>query len=75
MKRIIILLIIFGIWTAFSSKEDAYAANDLLPDASVFTFVEKSNAPVFAIEDLEGKQVKLQDFRDSPVLLFFWTTW
>jgi cytochrome oxidase Cu insertion factor (SCO1/SenC/PrrC family) len=75
MKKITILLIIFGIWTAFALEEAAYAANNLLPDAGVFTFVEKPNAPVFEIEDLEGKQVKLQDFRGSAVLLFFWTTW
>lgn len=32
-------------------------------------------APDFELQDLQGKQVKLSDFRGKAVLLNFWATW
>jgi len=32
-------------------------------------------APSFMLPDLDGKPVRLQDFRGKVVLLFFWATW
>lgn len=32
-------------------------------------------APVFILQDLEGNQVSLEDYRGSVVLLNFWATW
>ena len=32
-------------------------------------------APAFALPDLEGKTVRLEDFRGKVLLLFFWATW
>jgi peroxiredoxin len=36
---------------------------------------EKKEAPAFSLNDLDGKQVSLSDFRGKPVLIFFWVTW
>jgi cytochrome oxidase Cu insertion factor (SCO1/SenC/PrrC family) len=32
-------------------------------------------APAFALPDLDGKTVRLEDFRGKVLLLFFWATW
>ena len=32
-------------------------------------------APAFALPDLQGKTVRLEDFRGKVVMLFFWATW
>ncbi len=32
-------------------------------------------APAFALPDLNGKTVRLEDQRGKLTLLFFWTTW
>jgi len=35
----------------------------------------KIRASEFTLYDLQGNQVKLSDFKNRPVILFFWTTW
>ena len=32
-------------------------------------------APAFALPSLDGRTVRLEDFRGKLVLLFFWATW
>lgn len=32
-------------------------------------------APAFALPDLEGRTVRLEDYRGKVVLLYFWATW
>lgn len=32
-------------------------------------------APAFALPDLQGKTVRLEDFRGKLVMLYFWATW
>lgn len=32
-------------------------------------------APTFALPDLNGKTVRLEDLRGKVALLFFWATW
>jgi cytochrome oxidase Cu insertion factor (SCO1/SenC/PrrC family) len=75
MKRVTVLLIIFTIWNSLVFGEAVYAADHMLPNAGVHPFSEKLNAPGFRIEDVDGNQVKLKDYRGKIVLLFFWTTW
>ncbi len=53
----------------------AAASEDPFKAAGFFQFRENIQAPPFRAEDLEGRQVKLEDFRGKIVILFFWTTW
>jgi len=32
-------------------------------------------APAFALPSLDGRTVRLEDFRGKVVLVFFWATW
>lgn len=75
MKRAIILLIILGIWVIPAPWGSLDAAEDLMSAARVLQFKERMSAPEFAIEDVQGNRVKLEDFRGKVVLLNFWATW
>ena len=32
-------------------------------------------APAFALPDLEGNTVRVEEFRGKVVMLYFWATW
>jgi hypothetical protein len=37
--------------------------------------LEPSLAPAFSGRDLAGTSITLAQFRDRPILLYFWATW
>lgn len=57
------------------------AQGALVPDAAAggaahySTPLEGKPAPAFTLEALDGRKVKLEDFRGKAVLLNFWATW
>jgi cytochrome oxidase Cu insertion factor (SCO1/SenC/PrrC family) len=75
MKRVSVLFVIYGIWAVLPLWGLPVAAADPISDAGILRFLEKIDAPGFALDNLEGKQVALKDFRGKVVLLDFWTTW
>ena len=74
-KNVSFILIVFGIWILLASWGPLYAADDPLAAAGIMTGRGKMIAPVFELEDLAGKLVKLEDFRGNVVLIDFWATW
>lgn len=75
MKRVFILLIIFGTWAILSAGAIVNAGEDLVAAANVIRFKEGISAPTFTLEDVAGRSLKLEDFRSKVVLLNFWATW
>ena len=75
MKKISILFIILGVGFIFGPRNSVSAADDPMAAAGIYRLIEKPNAPDFTLEDVEGNPVRLEDFKDKIVLLFFWTTW
>jgi cytochrome oxidase Cu insertion factor (SCO1/SenC/PrrC family) len=53
---------------AFAAAPD-FAAMQIQP------YEPAKPAPAFALPDLDGKTVRLEDFRGKVLLLFFWATW
>jgi len=53
----------------FTVPEEEVVAVKLRPDSA------RRPASDFALPDLNGKDVRLTDYRGSVVLMLFWTTW
>ncbi|UCD80236.1 MAG: redoxin domain-containing protein [Desulfobacterales bacterium] len=75
MKKVFVLLIIFGTWAILAPGAIGKAGVDLMAAAGVAEFNRGIFAPTFSLEDVAGRSVKLQDFRGKVILLNFWTTW
>jgi len=75
MKRVFILLIIFGTLAVLGAGAIVNAGEDLMAAANVIKFKEGISAPTFTIENVAGGSVELEDFRGKVVLLNFWATW
>jgi thiol-disulfide isomerase/thioredoxin len=45
------------------------------PEATLSARLQSGTAPDFSLESLDGKTMRLSDFRGKAVLLNFWATW
>src|SRR6202451_4716223 len=63
---VVALMLVFGFKLARRSKQEAAIGNIQM---------KSGVAPDFALQSLDGKTVRLSDFRGKPVVLNFWATW
>ncbi len=57
------------------TKDSQAGSGQADPAGSVQPGARAAMAPDFTLADLEGRQVRLSDFRGKKVLINFWTTW
>ena len=69
-----VALIIFSLHCLALLKR-ANAKNHFWNDLAVVKVDEELKAPSFALKDLSGKEVKLEDYRGKLIFLNFWATW
>ena len=77
MKRSVVILVAALVVTAmliarFQTARSLRASASAAPAALGFT---GQQAPDFALQSLDGKTVRLSDFRGKVVVLNFWATW
>ncbi len=75
MLRNAIWRIFFGFWILFGFWGTVEAAEDPMAAARVLKAKPGISAPGFTMEDMQGRTIKLADFRGKIVLLDFWATW
>lgn len=61
--------------SASQTLEDASTASNLGGQNAQEVSAPTSAAPDFVMQDADGKSVKLSDFKGTPVVLNFWTSW
>jgi cytochrome oxidase Cu insertion factor (SCO1/SenC/PrrC family) len=62
------LFVVLGSGAAVTAAPD-FAALGVQP------YEPPKPAPAFALPDVDGKAVRLEDFRGKVLILFFWATW
>ena len=72
---IIALVVVVMIYAGVKNSRPKVSAMIGNPQPWVYGQSKGKDAPDFALKDLDGKQVKLSDFRGKAVLLNFWATW
>ena len=73
--RISVLLVIFGALALLPKFTWSDADVDPILAAGLLKPKKSVSAPSFAIEDMEGNRLKLEDFQGKIVLIDFWATW
>ena len=72
---VIALVVVVMIYAGVRNSRPKVSAMIGNPPSLVYGESKGKQAPDFALKDLQGKQVKLSDFRGKAVLLNFWATW
>lgn len=71
-----VLLIVIGGVYYYLGQKDQDSPNSMKSSGQIAQGVQIGNAaPVFTLKTLDGRSIKLSDFRGQKVLLNFWATW
>jgi cytochrome oxidase Cu insertion factor (SCO1/SenC/PrrC family) len=63
------------LWATVAAAQPAAAPSPAWEEMGVSIYESPKAAPAFALPALDGRTVRLEDYRGRPLLLFFWTTW
>lgn len=62
------------LWATVAAAQPA-AAPSAWEKMGVQAYESPKPAPAFALPALDGRTVRLEDYRGKALLLFFWATW
>jgi len=63
-----------ALWATVATAQPA-AAPTAREKMGVQVYESPKPAPTFALPALDGRSVRLEDYRGKALLLFFWATW
>jgi cytochrome oxidase Cu insertion factor (SCO1/SenC/PrrC family) len=63
-----------ALWATVAAAQPA-AAPPAWEEMGVQAYEAPKPAPAFALPALDGRTVRLEDYRGKALLLFFWATW
>ena len=63
-----------ALWATVAAAQPA-AAPPAWEKMGVQPYESPKPAPAFALPALDGRTVRLEDYRGKALLLFFWATW
>ena len=69
IRRVTLVVATLALLTASSAGAPDFASLQVQP------YQPPKPAPAFSLPSLDGRTVRLEDFRGKVVLLFFWATW
>ena len=70
MRQFFVMALMIALFTTLAvAAAPDFAAMQIQP------YDPPKPAPAFALPDLQGKTIRLEDFRGKVVMLFFWATW
>lgn len=79
-----VVILVVNIWKPTSTEsekkttsqtEEATETTEDIPGAKLSSLREGAEAPDFELNTLDGKTIKLSDYRGKKVILNFWATW
>jgi peroxiredoxin len=79
-----VVILVVNIWKPTSTESEKKTTNQTeettettedIPGAKLSSLREGAEAPDFELNTLDGKTIKLSDYRGKKVILNFWATW
>ena len=64
-----------ALWATVAAAQPAAAPSPAWEKMGVSVYEPPKPAPAFALPALDGRTVRLEDYRGTPLLRVFWATW